>query len=111
MYKRQVIGQPGVGDLEITCEAGRNRILGEVCGAGTPGSKAIKEMRDNDITVEGYNAIKFAWELVAQLEEKGVLKREKLPFLEALYDILYNDAPSYETIVKVMNKCTGFDYE
>ncbi|MCO8194140.1 MULTISPECIES: 2-dehydropantoate 2-reductase N-terminal domain-containing protein [Anaerofustis] len=106
-----VIGQPGVGDLEITCEAGRNRILGEVVGAGMPGTKAIKKMRDEDITVEGYNAIKFAWELVAQLEEKGVLKREKLPFLEALYEILYNDAPSYETIVKVMNKCTGFDYE
>ena len=28
-----------------------------------------------------------------------------------LYEILFEDAPSYETIVKVMNKCTGFDYE
>ena len=106
-----VIGQPGVGDLEITCEAGRNRILGEVCGGGMPGTKAIKKMRDEDITVEGYNAIKFAWELIPQLEEKGVLDRSKLPFLQALYEILFEDKNAYDTIVKVMNKCTGFDYE
>ena len=106
-----VIGQPGVGDLEITCEAGRNRILGEVCGAGKSGTEAIQEMRDNDITVEGYNAVRFAVELVDQLEKEGKIDSNKLPFLKALYQILFEDAPSYETIVKVMNTCTGFDYE
>ena len=55
--------------------------------------------------------IKFAWELIPQLEEKGVLDRSKLPFLQALYEILFEDKNAYDTIVKVMNKCTGFDYE
>lgn len=106
-----VIGQPGVGDLEITCEAGRNRILGEVVGAGTLGTKAIKEMHERDITVEGYAAVGLGWTLAHQLEEEGKLEVRRLPFLKALYEMLYEDAPSYETIVRVMNECTEFDYE
>lgn len=106
-----VIGQPGVGDLEITCEAGRNRLLGEVIGGGLLGSEAIKKMNDEDITVEGYPAIRFGYELYQKLQDEGKIKKGNMPFLETLYGILYKDEPCYESIVKLLNTCSGFEYD
>ena len=106
-----VIGQPGVGDLEITCEAGRNRLLGEVIGGGLLGSEAIKKMNDEDITVEGYPAIRFGYELYQKLQDEGKIKKGNMPFLETLYAILYKDEPCYPSIVKLLNTCSGFEYD
>ncbi len=107
---KSVIGLPGVGDLEITGEAGRNRILGEVLGAGTKASEAIKKMIEEDITVEGYPAIKFGYNIAGQLEKEGKIDIRKLPLLKALYEILYEDKNCYETIKEAMTLCTEFDY-
>ncbi|HAE62335.1 MAG TPA: glycerol-3-phosphate dehydrogenase [Eubacteriaceae bacterium] len=100
---RSVYGLPGSGDLEVTGEAGRNRILGEVVGEGTKASAAIQRMQDEDITVEGYPAIKFGYNLVKKLDEQGKIDAGKLPLLTALYEILYQDAHCYEKIQKVLN--------
>lgn len=102
-----VIGLPGVGDLEVTGEAGRNRVLGEVIGEGLIASEAIKKMKDEGITVEGYAAIKFGYNLVLQLKEKRLLTLEQMPLLEGLYKILYENSPAYEKIKKLVQECTG----
>lgn len=105
---RTIYGLPGVGDLEVTGEAGRNRTLGEVIGAGLTASQAIAKMKEEGITVEGYPAIKFGYNLAKQLEGKDKLKLEQLPLLNGLYKILYEDAPGYETIKEMLQVCTGF---
>lgn len=92
------IGLPGLGDLEVTGEAGRNRIFGEVIGGGCVSSKAIKKMRKENITVEGYAAIKFGYNLVKQLEKENKISLKDMALLRNLYEIVYNDKPSYEII-------------
>ena len=105
---KSAIGLPGMGDLEVTGEAGRNRILGEVIGEGMSAVTAIEKMRIEGITVEGYAAIKFGYNLAKQLTETGKVTLDELPLLEGLYKILYEDMPSYEIIKSILSKCTGF---
>ena len=102
-----VLGLPGIGDLELTGEAGRNRTLGEVLGGGKSATEAMAEMREKDITVEGYPAVRFGWELAQKLAREGRLKLEKLPFLAGLYEILYKDVPSYPAIKRLVTACTA----
>lgn len=102
-----VYGLPGVGDLEVTGEAGRNRTLGEVLGAGLTASQAIAKMKAEGITVEGYPAIRFGYLMAKQLEEEKKLSLSQLPLLSGLYRILYEDAPSYETVKTLLQECTG----
>ncbi|MBA5851605.1 NAD(P)-binding domain-containing protein [Clostridium sp. cel8] len=99
-----VIGLPGAGDLEVTGEAGRNKIFGEVIGGGCVSSKAIEEMKKNDITVEGYAAIKFGYNLVKQLESENKLSLKDMVLLNALYEIVYNDKPAYHMIKDILQK-------
>ncbi|AOT72630.1 NAD(P)H-dependent glycerol-3-phosphate dehydrogenase [Geosporobacter ferrireducens] len=103
-----VIGLPGIGDLEVTGEAGRNRMLGEVIGGGLPASKAIEKMKQEGITVEGYPAIKFGYYLAKQLEQDQKLSIDQMPLLEGLYNILYNNAPAYQTVMRLLQNCTGY---
>ena len=105
---KSVIGVPGMGDLEVTGEAGRNRTLGEVIGEGLTASAAIEKMKREGITVEGYPAIKFGYNLVKQLSKSDRISLDELPLLKDLYEILYEDKPCYETIKSVLQKCTGF---
>ncbi|MPW27281.1 glycerol-3-phosphate dehydrogenase [Alkalibaculum sp. M08DMB] len=100
---KSVIGLPGAGDLEVTGEAGRNRLLGEVIGGGMTSFDALAKMKDEDITVEGYSAVNFGYRLSINLIEKGLLTKE-LPLLSALYKILYNNESCYASIKKVLNE-------
>lgn len=102
-----VVGLPGVGDLEVTGEAGRNRTLGEVIGSGLQAKDAIKKMQNEGITVEGYSAIRFGYELIKQLETEGKSEMKAFPLLKGLYEILYEDAPAYETVKELIQQCTG----
>lgn len=101
---RSIIGLPGVGDLEVTGEAGRNRLLGEVIGSGIMSKDALEKMKRENITVEGYPAIKFGYELTLKLGEKGKLSTSKMPLLCALYDILYRNRECYKTIKKILSE-------
>ncbi|SHJ18241.1 glycerol-3-phosphate dehydrogenase (NAD(P)+) [Geosporobacter subterraneus DSM 17957] len=103
-----VIGLPGVGDLEVTGEAGRNRTLGELIGGGLTASKAVEKMREEGITVEGYPAIKFGYYLAKQLESEEKLSLDQLPLLRGLYSILYENAPAYGKIKELLQNCTGY---
>lgn len=102
-----VYGLPGAGDLELTGEAGRNRTLGEVIGGGLSASQAIAKMKAEDITVEGYPAIKFGYLLAQELAKDGKLQMEQLPLLKGMYDILYQDASAYERAETLLQECTG----
>lgn len=104
-----VIGLPGVGDLQVTGEAGRNRGFGEVVGSGITGEEAIQKMREDDITVEGYRATRFAYELATRLADEGKLDLNEVPLLSTLYGLLYENEPSLEKTTELLNKCTdGF---
>ncbi len=102
-----VLGLPGIGDLELTGEAGRNRTLGEAIGSGLSASQAIQKMKDDDITVEGYPAIDFGYHLMKILESEGKIDSKDMPCLCRLYEILYHDAPGYETIKTLVQECTA----
>lgn len=102
-----VYGLPGVGDLELTGEAGRNRVLGEAIGSGLSASRAIAKMKDEGITVEGYPAIRFGYLVAKELAKQGKLQMDRLPLLKGLYEILYDDAPAYESVEQLLQKCTG----
>ncbi len=102
-----VYGLPGAGDLELTGEAGRNRTLGEVIGGGLTASQAIAKMKAEDITVEGYPAIKFGYLAAKILADEGKLDMSRLPLLKGLYNILYEDAAAYDRVEKLLQDCTG----
>ena len=102
-----VLGLPGIGDLELTGEAGRNRTLGEVIGSGLSASNAIAKMKENDITVEGYPAIRFGYFLMKDLEKQQKITSDSMPLLCGLYKILYQDASGYQTIKELVTSCTA----
>lgn len=99
-----VYGLPGAGDLEVTGEAGRNRILGEVIGKGLSAKQAIAKMEQEQITVEGYPAIRFGYNLVKQLEESGKASLQQFTLLSGLYAILYENEDAFSTLCEVMNQ-------
>lgn len=100
------LGLPGDGDLEVTCEAGRNRVLGELIGGGMGAKEAVDYMRSRDQAVEGYPAAHFAYRLVRQWEREGKIKPGALPFLDACYAILYEGAPALDTLAETLRKLT-----
>lgn len=102
-----VLGLPGVGDLELTGEAGRNRTFGEAIGSGLSIEEAVSKMKEEHITVEGYPATKLGYLLMKNLEEKGKIKSSDMPLLCGLYSILYDNAPCYSTIKKLVKSCTA----
>ncbi len=57
-------------------------------------------MRNENITVEGYSAIKFGYDLVIQLEEDKKLSLSDMKFLNNLYEIVYGNKPAYKLIKK-----------
>jgi glycerol-3-phosphate dehydrogenase (NAD(P)+) len=90
-----VFGAPGVGDLHVTAAAGRNRAFGEGVGKGTPAKQVAADMLAAGNLTEGYPAIATAWKWAA---ENGVTD---LPLLEALYAIIWEDAPVAPTLAKL----------
>ena len=90
-----VYGAPGVGDLHVTAAAGRNRAFGEGVGKGTPAKQVAAEMLAAGNLTEGYPAIATAW---VWAQENGVTD---LPLLEALHQIIWEDAPVAATLAKL----------
>ncbi len=74
----------GLGDLHVTSQGGRNGMLGQMISSGKKPSEALAELKEKNITIEGYTAAKAAWELAKS-------KNLKLPLLEATYRLLYED--------------------
>lgn len=87
-----VWGMAGVGDLYVTCQAGRNSRLGNHLGRGLRYS-AIKAGPMKDDTVEGAELGRMVAETVLGLVDKGTLRADALPLTRALLDCVTTDAP------------------
>jgi glycerol-3-phosphate dehydrogenase (NAD(P)+) len=90
-----VFGAPGVGDLHVTAAAGRNRAFGEGVGKGKPAKQVAAEMLAAGNLTEGYPAIATAW---TWAQENAI---GDLPLLEALHQIIWQDAPVAATLAKL----------
>ena len=88
-------GLAGIGDLVVTCTSmhSRNRRFGILVGKGETPETALREVG----TVEGYHAVKTAWELA---------KRQKveMPITEQGYHVLYEHCPAREAIGHLMGR-------
>lgn len=88
-------GLAGIGDLVVTCTSmhSRNRRFGILVGKGTAPSEALAQVG----TVEGYHAVKTAWELAKQ---QGV----EMPITEQCYHVLYEGCSAREAIGHLMGR-------
>ena len=83
MRAATVSGLAGAGDLHVTGMAGRNRIFGELRGAGTPTARVVATLKARDELTEGYAAIRWCWRFARERAATGV------PLLRALHRIVY----------------------
>ena len=87
-----VWGMPGVGDLYVTCQAGRNSRLGNSLGRGL----TYREARDGPMkgdTIEGAELGVATAQSLRAMMAKGVLRAEAMPLTSALLSTLVKDAP------------------
>lgn len=87
-----VWGMPGVGDLYVTCQAGRNSRLGNNLGRGLTyaETKAGPMMGD---TIEGAELGVAAAAALNAMMRAGKLDANKLPLTRALLEVLANNKP------------------
>jgi glycerol-3-phosphate dehydrogenase (NAD(P)+) len=91
-----VAGLSGAGDLQVTVTSGRNRLLGERIGLGLSGAEAFQELTALGTTTEGYLAADFGYRLARRSSPANEPVSYRYPLLDALYRILYEDAPASE---------------
>jgi glycerol-3-phosphate dehydrogenase (NAD(P)+) len=94
-----VYGLAGLGDLQVTAAAGRNRLLGERIGAGSTAADAVRDLSAANITTEGFAVTDLGYQLARQLcvgEDAAV--RRRFPLLAGLERIANADAPPVETL-------------
>ncbi len=96
--RETVAGLAGAGDLQVTVMSGRNRLLGEKVGLGLSGAEAFAELTAAGTTTEGYLAAEYGYRLARRSLSDGVPVSQRYPLLDALYRILYEDAPPMESL-------------
>jgi glycerol-3-phosphate dehydrogenase (NAD(P)+) len=87
-----VWGMPGVGDLYVTCQAGRNSRLGNHLGRGMT-YDAVKTGPMKDDTVEGAELGRAVAPTLRSMMTSGKLSSSALPLTAALLDSLVEDKP------------------
>jgi glycerol-3-phosphate dehydrogenase (NAD(P)+) len=94
-----VYGQAGLGDLQVTAAAGRNRLLGERIGAGSAAADAVRDLSAAGITTEGFAVTELGYQLARDLcEGDDVAVRRRFPLLAGLQRIANAGAPPVETL-------------
>ncbi|HLL50388.1 MAG TPA: NAD(P)-binding domain-containing protein [Thermomicrobiales bacterium] len=88
----------GAGDLQVTVTAGRNRLLGERIGMGLSGADAFSELTAAGTTTEGYLATHYGYQLARRSIPGNEPLSRRFPVLDALYRILYQDAPAADAL-------------
>ncbi|MCI8361252.1 MAG: NAD(P)-dependent glycerol-3-phosphate dehydrogenase [Clostridiales bacterium] len=88
-------GLAGIGDLVVTCTSmhSRNRRFGILVGEGTAPHEALAQVG----TVEGYHAVKTAWELARR-------QGAEMPITEQCYHVLYEGCSAREAIGHLMGR-------
>ena len=87
-----VWGMPGVGDLYVTCQAGRNSRLGRQLGLGLSYG-AVKDGPMRGETIEGAELGISLGPVLMGLIDAGTLDGASLPLTRALVKALTNDQP------------------
>lgn len=82
----------GVGDLYVTCQAGRNSRMGRLLGLGLPYSRAKTEHMAAD-TVEGAQLALDLGPTLDAMMTAGTLAAEKMPLTRAVIDAICRDRP------------------
>jgi glycerol-3-phosphate dehydrogenase (NAD(P)+) len=93
-----VYGQAGLGDLQVTAAAGRNRLLGERIGAGSAAADAVRALSEAGITTEGFSVTALGYQLARELCEGDEAVRRRFPLLAGLQRIANADAPPLATL-------------
>jgi glycerol-3-phosphate dehydrogenase (NAD(P)+) len=78
-------GLAGVGDQLVTSLGGRNRLFGELVGAGGSPAETLAELQARGLTVEGVDSTRDVRRLAGEL---GVA----LPFHDAIHRVLFEGA-------------------
>ncbi len=85
-------GMAGVGDLHVTCQAGRNSRMGRLLGLGLTYRQAKAEHMAAD-TVEGAELALYAGETLRRLMAEGTLPVDQLPLTNAILTAVCDDRP------------------
>lgn len=86
-----VMGLAGVGDLWVTCRAGRNSRMGRLLGLGLPYSDAKSEHMPRD-TVEGAELAKVIGAPLQAMFADGRLDAAAMPLTTAILDAINDEA-------------------
>jgi glycerol-3-phosphate dehydrogenase len=81
------MGLAGLGDTLVTALGGRNRLYGELIGEGAEPRRALRELMDRGMTVEGVDSTVDVKRLAG---ERGQI----LPFFERIHAILFDREPA-----------------
>ncbi len=97
--KRNIDNSAYLGDLLVTAYSifSRNRTFGSMIGKGYTVKSAMAEMR---MVAEGYYAVKSAYKINKDKGEAGA----KIPIIEAVYKILYQNAQPKTEFIKLSEK-------
>jgi glycerol-3-phosphate dehydrogenase (NAD(P)+) len=87
-----VFGLPGVGDLYVTCQAGRNHRLGRLLGLGMTYKRAKADHMATD-TIEGAELAFTIGPTLETMMTAGTLPKEKLPLTRAIVQAICQDQP------------------
>lgn len=79
------LGPAGLGDVLVTSLGGRNRLYGELVGAGEDPAEALQTMAAGGLTVEGVDSARDTYRLA---HRAGV----ELPYHFAVYRVLFEGA-------------------
>lgn len=87
---KSVYGLAGVGDLYVTCQAGRNSRMGQLLGAGLHYREAKARYMPDD-TVEGAELVLTIGQALNRLIDGKIIDRNKLPLGMTILNAIYND--------------------
>jgi glycerol-3-phosphate dehydrogenase (NAD(P)+) len=85
------MGLAGIGDQLVTSLGGRNRLYGELVGAGGPPEDTLTELQGRGLTVEGVDSTRDVRRLATELDLE-------LPYHEAIHRVLFEDADPSEIL-------------
>lgn len=88
---RSVLALPGVGDLYVTCQGGRNSRMGRLLGLGMPYAEARATHMPTD-SVEGAMLCEQVGPTVRAMTVRGTLDARRIPLMLRMIDIVIDGA-------------------
>jgi glycerol-3-phosphate dehydrogenase (NAD(P)+) len=85
-----VVGLPGVGDLNVTCNGGRTGRFGRFLGMGLGVEESVRRMEG--ATLECLEILAVMRSALPVLERRSSLSRSDLPLMMHMIDVALNDA-------------------